>query len=179
MAPTKSPVNLSVIKNCSKKLKYWITQPLAWGARRSRETLALPALSPAIVTFSGSPPKDVIYFWTHRSASIWSKIPALPGISSVSKQRNPYFKNILIPFTFIYIYIYIYNLPMGPKRYWMTTRTISFSMYLMGWYSKLCPDLKDPPWIHTMTGSLSLLSFGCIQLKWAMILFLIMKIIWL
>ena len=63
--------------------------PFACGANKRRVTLAPPALCPAIVTWLGSPPKALMFLLTHRKASIWSKIPAFPGTSSVSNERNP------------------------------------------------------------------------------------------
>ena len=61
--------------------------PRACGANMRKEALAAPALSPTTVTASGSPPKYLINLLTHRKPSIWSNIPALPGISSVSSDK--------------------------------------------------------------------------------------------
>ena len=78
----------------------------------------LPALSPLTVTSPGSPPNEAMLSWTQaRAASCqhfihhamsqpkqhistdnhrtWSRTPALPGTSSVARERNP----------------------MGPRRY--------------------------------------------------------------
>ena len=107
--------------------------PRAWGAKSRRPTLALPALSPTMVTQFGSPPKYLINWLVHRRASIWSKMPALPGISSVLSDKKP----------------------SGPSRYCTSTMTTFWSMYFLELYNRLPPDEKEPPWIQKMTGSRS------------------------
>ena len=44
--------------------------PRAGGAAIRYMTLRPPADSPAIVTFAGSPPKDLMFAWIQRSASV-------------------------------------------------------------------------------------------------------------
>ena len=65
----------------------FLNVPRACGANTRKAALAAPALSPNTVTLLGSPPKYLINLLTHRNPSIWSNIPALPGISSVSRDK--------------------------------------------------------------------------------------------
>ena len=48
---------------------------LVIGDRVRYSTLAPPALIPKMVTCSGSPPKDLMWSWTHCRAMTWSKDP--------------------------------------------------------------------------------------------------------
>ena len=91
IARMNNPVLLWILcQNISEAFKdVNVPIPLACGANMRRVTLADPALSPAIVTWLGSPPNALIFLLTHRKASIWSKMPAFPGTSSVSNERNP------------------------------------------------------------------------------------------
>ena len=64
-------------------------QPRACGTSNKNETLAAPADSPKMVTQFGSPPKYLTYFCVHLNASSMSNMPALPGTSSMSRDRKP------------------------------------------------------------------------------------------
>ena len=57
-------------------------KPLACGAIRSDKTLCPPADSPNIVTFDESPPKRIIFLFTHSSALIISSVPKFDVLSS-------------------------------------------------------------------------------------------------
>lgn len=53
-------------------------------------TEAPPALSPKMVTLSGSPPKVATFRLTHRNASTWSRKPLFPGHDWFCRLRKPW-----------------------------------------------------------------------------------------
>ena len=60
-------------------------------------TDALPADSPKIVTWFGSPPKWWIYFLTHLRLITWSRSPILPIAFSESRHMKPeIFKRVIL-----------------------------------------------------------------------------------
>lgn len=80
---------------CCVKLMYLpfhlVHKPLESGDKVRYSTIALPALSPNIVTLLGLPEKLGIFFLTHRKAITVSFKPAFPGTPSEvsSRLRKP------------------------------------------------------------------------------------------
>jgi hypothetical protein len=63
--------------------------PLLRGDNTWKWTDMPPALSPKIVTLSGSPPNAAMFLCTQRRASVWSFSAKLPGAASSPVLRKP------------------------------------------------------------------------------------------
>lgn len=72
-----------------KNSEYFKTVPLDRSDNMWKPMEVLPALSPKIVTCSGSPPNAAILLCTHWKANCWSFKPALPVAFGWFSARNP------------------------------------------------------------------------------------------